>query len=306
VIVVLVHQKSKLYFHKNNLLEVEMTTEFGENGNFINLDGNRFYINSIGEGEPLVFLHGGPGSEHRFFLPHVLPLSEKFQLVFYDQRGCGKSEPSKNNQYSMKDEVETLELLRKELGLKKLNLFGESWGSILALLYATSYPNRVNKIFLTAAIGVTAEGIGVFERELEKRLSKEDKTNLSKLEKGLKCGESSIEDILEVLDPYYVYSKETLVRKEKTSINKFVNESIGKDIRSNYDITGKVDLLSHIPILVAQGSHDILTPSLIRELLITHIPHAKLIEIENCGHWTVVEKPNEIITFALEFFNNNY
>lgn len=125
-----------------------MTDDNKEVFNPINIDIQGLHINTIGEGDPIVFLHGGPGSEHRFFLPHILPLSNKFQLVLYDQRGCGKSEPSINNQYSMMDEVNNLELIRKELKLEKINLFGESWGSMLALIYATTYPERVNKILL--------------------------------------------------------------------------------------------------------------------------------------------------------------
>lgn len=55
----------------------------------------------------------------------------------------------------MKNEVENLEALQIQLGFEKMNLFGESWRSMLALLYTTTYPERVNKILLTAAIGVT-------------------------------------------------------------------------------------------------------------------------------------------------------
>ncbi|MEC2072439.1 alpha/beta fold hydrolase [Alkalihalophilus marmarensis] len=263
---------------------------------------SELHVNVIGDGEAIVFLHGGPGSEHRFFLPHVLPLSQKFKLIFYDQRGCGKSNPVENNQYSMKGEIDALETLRKEMGIEKLNLFGESWGSMLALLYATSYPERVNKILLTAAIGVTTEGFSTFSKELENRLSKEDKIKLSNLEKKLKIGDAVIEDIFRVLDRYYVFSEESLKRKEKTTMNTIVNEAIGKDINENYNLTSNLDKIKNIPIVIAQGSHDILTPGLIKKLLLDHIPHAKLIEIEKCGHWTVVEKPNEIIEIANDFF----
>ncbi|WP_246188444.1 alpha/beta fold hydrolase [Metabacillus lacus] len=182
-----------------------MTNELQKPINFINIDGQQLHVNIIGEGETIVFLHGGPGSEHRFFLPHVLPLSQKFKLVLYDQRGCGKSELSKDNQYSMEDEVKTLEILRRELKLEKINLFGESWGSMLALLYATKYPERVNKILLTAAIGITAKGYKVFEKELLKKVSLKDKIKLFKAEKKMKKGSGTIEDILNVLDPYYVF-----------------------------------------------------------------------------------------------------
>jgi proline iminopeptidase len=262
------------------------------------------YLHLIGDGEVIVFLHGGPGSEHNLFLPHVLPLSKRFKLVFYDQRGCGNSKPSIDNQYSMKDEVETLELLRKQINVEKIHLFGESWGSMLALLYATSYPERVNKIILTAAIGVTAEGFNTFAEELDKRLSEEDKVKITFLEEKFRSGDSRIEEILEILDKYYVYSEESLKRKIKTSINPIVNEALGKDIIENYDLTNKLNKINNIPILILQGSHDILPPKLINNLLVDHIPHAKLIEIEKCGHWTVVEKPDEINKITNDFFIN--
>ncbi|PGK32762.1 proline iminopeptidase [Bacillus anthracis] len=270
--------------------------------NFIKINDYQLYVNLIGEGEPIVFLHGGPGSEHRFFLPHMVPLSKKFKLVFYDQRGFGKSDLAENNQYSMKNEVENLEALRIQLGFEKMNLFGESWGSILALLYATTYPERVNKILLTAAIGVTSTGLERFSKELEKRLTEDDKTKLSKWEENVKTGETSIEDLLQILDPYYVFSQETLNRKEKNTFSGEVNKAIGTDIENNYNVTENLYKISNIPILVAQGSHDILTPSIIKELFSEHIPHLQLVEIEGCGHWTVVEQPEKMCNVALSFF----
>lgn len=274
-----------------------------ELANYKSLQG--LYIRQIGEGEVIVFLHGGPGSEHRFFLPHVLPLSEKFKLVFYDQRGCGNSKQFNSNQYTMKSEVEALESIRQELNVEKINLFGESWGTMLALLYATSYPERVNKMFLTAAIGVTSEGFLTFSEELEKRVSEEDKVKLSSLQEDLKSGNSTIEDIFGVLDKYYVYSEDTLKRKKKATFNTSVNDQIGKDIIENYDLTNKLEKISDIPILIAQGSNDILSPNLIRRLLVDYIPRARLVEVEQCGHWTVIEKPSEINKIANEFFNKS-
>jgi proline iminopeptidase len=87
------------------------------------------------------------------------------------------------------------------------------------------------------------------------------------LERKLKIGASKIEDIFEVLDKYYVYSPESFERKMKTTLNTNVNDIIGKDIMANYDLTNKLELIKDIPILIAQGSHDILTPHLIKNLL---------------------------------------
>ncbi|WP_234400599.1 alpha/beta fold hydrolase [Virgibacillus senegalensis] len=270
----------------------------------IKLNGHHVNVNIVGEGEAIVFLHGGPGSEHRFFLPFVLPLSHKYKLIFYDQRGCGKSEPHGNKPYSMAEEVNTLELLRSELKLEKMNLFGESWGSMLALLYATTYPDRVNKIFLTAAIGISSKGYKVFAKELLKKMSVKDKVKYFWVSRKTKKGTASAEDILAILDPYYVYSKTTLKEKRSTSFNQQANQMIGKDIKNNYDLTDKVDKLANIPIKVAQGSDDMLPPYKIQELLLNDIPHAELHEIQDCGHWTVVEKPEEINFLADKFFEN--
>lgn len=114
----------------------------------------------------------------------------------------------------MKNEIEKLETMRIQLGFEKMNLFGESWGSMLALLYATIYPERF--ILLTAALGITSKGLERFSKELEKRLTEDDKIKLSELREKLKIGESSIHDILHILDPYYVFSQKTLKHKEKT------------------------------------------------------------------------------------------
>ncbi len=271
---------------------------------YVNIDGLNVHINIIGEGEPIIFLHGGPGGEHRFFLPHVLPLSKKYKLVLYDQRGCGKSDPTSNNEYSIDDEVRTLELLRMQLKLDKLNLFGESWGSMLALCYATTYPEKVNKLFLTAAIGINQRGFKTFEKELLKKISLKDKIKLIRTERNLNKKTASVEDLLDIIDPYYVYSPKNLLLKNNCTMNHTVNHVVVEDIEDKYDITDKVDRLTDIPILVAQGSHDILSPSLIKKLLIDYIPHARLHEIENCGHWTVIEKASEINTLAQDFFNN--
>ncbi|QNG61984.1 alpha/beta hydrolase [Bacillus sp. PAMC26568] len=264
----------------------------------------RLHVNIIGEGDPIVFLHGGPGTEHRFFLPHVLPLAREFQLILYDQRGCGKSSPADGNKYTKKAEVEALEALRKELGFDKINVFGESWGSMLALLYATTYPNRVNKLFLTAAIGATTEGLVVFEKELLKRLSTIDKLKVFFINIGMKTGLITIDSMLKVLDPYYLFSKNALIRKQDTKINHKVNHILCDDMMNHYNLIEKLFRLSHIPVLVAQGSHDMITPAHIWDLLIKYIPHTELIEIQNCGHWTVVEQPDKINHIASRFFSN--
>ncbi|MGR5874182.1 hypothetical protein ACT7DH_05040 [Bacillus pacificus] len=82
-----------------------------ENIRLIHVNDNNLYVKMLGEGEPIIFLHGGPGSEHRFFFLYG-STSRKIPISFYDQAGCGESEAPKNNKYSMRDEVANLEAMR--------------------------------------------------------------------------------------------------------------------------------------------------------------------------------------------------
>jgi proline iminopeptidase len=99
-------------------------------------------------GEPALFLHGGPGSNtspvhRRFFNPAY------YDVVLFDQRGCGKSTPSActidNTTPHLVDDIERL---RVHLGVNKWLVFGGSWGSALALAYAQAHPERVTGLIL--------------------------------------------------------------------------------------------------------------------------------------------------------------
>ena len=271
---------------------------------YIKLRNETIYTKIVGKGEPLIFLHGGPGGEHRFFLPHLQDLSQHFTLIFYDQRGCGQSEKAINEEYTMGGEVETLEALRQFFNIDKLNLIGESWGSMLALLYAAKYPNHVNKLFMTAAVGATKDGYFRFEKELLHRLTKDERIRLEELSPKVDRGEVDVAEIFKMIDPYYVYSPESLTKKTKTQSNARVNERIGKDIADNYDVSKEAKKLSNIPIMVAQGDHDIITPEILEQELINYIPHIEVREINNCGHWSVIEQPEQLQAMIKDFFQN--
>jgi len=100
------------------------------------------------QGQPVVFVHGGPGagseaSHRRFFNP------EHNRSILFDQRGCGRSTPfaelTENTSWHL---VADMELLREHLQITKWHVFGGSWGSTLALLYAVCHPERVLSLVL--------------------------------------------------------------------------------------------------------------------------------------------------------------
>lgn len=113
-------------------------------------DGHRIWHEQSGnpQGQPVVFLHGGPGSstnsDHRRFFDPAF-----YRIVLLDQRGCGRSTPRgeiRANTTSLL--LSDLERLRLELDIKRWLLFGGSWGSTLALAYAQAYPEVVSGLVL--------------------------------------------------------------------------------------------------------------------------------------------------------------
>lgn len=118
-------------------------------------DGHRVYWETCGNpaGKPVVFLHGGPGGGcvpdfRRYFHP------EKYRIVLFDQRGCGRSTPhasepgadlSANTTWHLVDDIERL---REHLGIDAWQVFGGSWGSTLALAYAETHTERVTELVL--------------------------------------------------------------------------------------------------------------------------------------------------------------
>ncbi|MCH2449662.1 MAG: alpha/beta fold hydrolase [Gracilimonas sp.] len=89
----------------------------------IPVNKTELFVKVVGEGEPMVVLHGGPGLSHDYFLPHLYPLAEEIKLVLFDQRGMGRSSVDLDSvSFSLDLLVEDIEALRKELDLGKIHL----------------------------------------------------------------------------------------------------------------------------------------------------------------------------------------
>jgi proline iminopeptidase len=129
--------------------------------------GHRIYFEQSGktDGAPVLVLHGGPGSGctpamRRFFDP------EHYRAVLFDQRGCGRSTPHagiENN--TTWDLVADIEQIRTLLGIESWTVFGGSWGSTLALLYAQKHPERVTALVLRGIFTLTKAEIDWFYRD---------------------------------------------------------------------------------------------------------------------------------------------
>src|SRR6267142_3176139 len=101
----------------------------------VELNGVRLYTRRVGTGPPVVVLHGGPGAHHDYLLPGFDALAEGRELIYYDQRGGGRSPVPRDVPVGWREQVADLEALRQYWELERLTLTGYSWGGLLALLY---------------------------------------------------------------------------------------------------------------------------------------------------------------------------
>ncbi|MGG4169450.1 alpha/beta hydrolase [Rossellomorea vietnamensis] len=267
------------------------------------INGKKLFVQVKGSGKPIIFLHGGPGGSLDYFLPHMEPLAANFQIILYDQTGCGKSEVEEGHTYTIDDEVNNLEEIRKSLNLEKMTLFGESWGSILALSYAAKHPDRIDKLILTAAIGLTSKDYRAFKENLFRKLGSYKKMLLGYYSVSSLLGVDSSRKLEQLFDPHYVYSIDTLKKKTMISYNQDALKHIGKELDHHYNLIPSLPVCRSLPIMIAQGTHDILSPAYMKENVLVHLNNVILKEVEESGHWTILEQPEKMIALTREFMS---
>jgi len=137
----------------------------------VDLDGVRLHTRRVGSDPPVVVLHGGPGADYAYLLPQYDRLAHGRALLFYDQRGGGRSPVARDVPVGWQEHVADLEALRKHWAIDRLTLLGYSWGGLLAVLYALEHPDRVGRLALVAPAPLTARWREEFERRLAARLA---------------------------------------------------------------------------------------------------------------------------------------
>lgn len=114
-------------------------------------------------------LHGGPGAHHDYLLPGFDALAAGRTLVYYDQRGGGKSAVARDVPVGWREQVHDLEALRDVWGQAQLHLCGYSWGALLAMLYAVTFPARVASLALVSPAPAARAERAAYEAALAAR-----------------------------------------------------------------------------------------------------------------------------------------
>lgn len=128
-----------------------------KSGQFLDVNDAKIYYEIYGKGEPLVLLHGNGGSISEFY-KQIPALAKQYQVIVLDTRGQGRSTNLSNKDYTYQQFAEDLNLLMTHLKIDKFNIVGWSDGGNTGLIFAKTYPNRVNKL-VTIGANLFPEGV---------------------------------------------------------------------------------------------------------------------------------------------------
>ena len=275
---------------------------------YISIGKGRLFFREIGQGQPIVILHGGPDFDHQYFLPAMDRLSKLGRLIYYDQRGRGRSgENIYPDQVTIQSEIEDLETVRTFFQFETIALLGHSWGGLLALEYAVHYPSHLSHlILLNTAPASHDDAVLMRKAILRKRTPQEIKRM-----KALRSSTNYAEGDLETDADYYrihfrptIESPETLERV----VNRLRVGMTPADIQkaraiedrlyqqtwelSDYNLLPMLAHI-HIPTLIIHGDHDFV-PKECALHIAEAIPEARFVLIQNCGHFSFIDCPVEI------------
>ena len=274
-------------------------------GDYTAILGHKIWYESEGQGEPLLLIPGGPGSSHDYFHPFFSALSLQFRVIYYDPFGTGKSDRAKDpTEYSLKQEIEEVEQLRKSLGIAQWNVFGHSWGGVVAQGYAAKYPGFVKHLVLSDCLvsGKSYQETNDRANRMTAELYPENWRKIEQLRaKGVKSTAPEMmqvsPDLFALLFFYQRDNAGTLVPPSDSTLNSDISISImGKDMdfelsgeAANFDWHAGLKSL-RLPILILNGRADLVVTPRQAEQLAKAAPGAKLVIFERSGHFSFAEE----------------
>jgi proline iminopeptidase len=276
-----------------------------ENGQTFDGPGGKLYYEVIGSGAgtPLVLVNGGPGFDHLYFHSSTAwdALGKNRKIVFYDQRGNGRSEKLKPGQScTLADQIDDLDALRAHLSLEKMDVLGGSWGGFLGMAYAARHPEHIKHLILVdSAAPKWNDTIFLFDKVFPDTAERQ-----AGLTFASQFGDKSAEDanIREYLSMIF-YSPEKrdafLAQFSSGSYNKEVNEAVSKDV-ARFDLNPEIKKF-RFPTLVITGRYDMNVAPLIAYQIHKAIPGSRFAVFEKSSHLPFTEEPEAFARTVEDF-----
>jgi len=271
------------------------------------INGTELYMKRLGAGEPIVVVHGGPVLEHGYLLPHLAPLAESYELIFFDQRLSGRSAPRVDSaSVRLATFVDDIEALRQSLGLDRVHLMAHSWGGLLAIHYALEHQEHLISLVLLNSMSPSSDLWQEEERLLSERVTAADSTASADLRESEAFAAREPEAIRQLLllsfktqfhDPNRsgdldIYVPDDYVDRSRQFGYMMVD-------LASFDLRGELDRIK-VPTLVIYGSAEPAV-ALGGAALRDRIPNVEFGIIEDAGHFPFIEQPEAFLLAVRRF-----
>ena len=275
-----------------------------ENGTTFQGKSATIYYEVLGSGPstPLVIVNGGPGFDHTY--EHVSSawdvLARKRRVIFYDQRGTGRSPATKDQTYTLSDQINDLEDLRAHLGADRIELLGHSWGGYLVMAYAAAHPEHISHLIIVdSAAPKFKDTVFLFDNVFPEGTERQAAFAF-KEEMGDKASQDA--DLREYFSMLF-YSPENrdkfLATVGPGVYKKDINEAVEKDIE-RFDLNPEIRKFK-FPTLVITGRYDMNVAPSVAYKIHQAIPGSQFAVFERSGHLPFFEEPDEFVRVTEEF-----
>lgn len=276
----------------------------------LTISGTRLFVRTVGAGEPIVVIHGGPGLSHQYLLEPFSSLADRYRVIFYDQRGCGWSDAfSPGDSVTMDMMVNDLEGVRSALGVEHINLVGQSWGAIIAMNYALAYPSRVRRLLLLEPAPGSREYLPQVQQTLMRRLSPRSLERLKILGQmpELRSDPAIFREFLQIrTDTYFADTSLAKVPRflyfDTRMVKQFFESSamFGPYMLS-FDLHDRIVNIE-CPTLIVHGDYDVIPTEAI-ERLGKAISKSEVHIVKECGHFVHLERPDIYFSLIRSFLS---
>ena len=254
----------------------------------------------------LLILHGGPGADHCYLLPQMLHLGERYDLLFYDQRGGGRSKSDTQIPITWRTHVEDLAAVATEFSLDPLSIVGYSWGAMLALLYAIEQrrnPHRAapDRFALVNPAPLTREFRRRFEEEFARR---QQGPEVLKMREELAASELKEKDPAAYRQRAFELGVAGYFSDPHKASDLTPFRVVARVQQSVWESLGDFDLIRDlkgvkIPSIIVHGRDDPIP--LASSVEAARALGTNLVVLDECGHVPYVEQPESLFA-ALDPF----
>jgi len=274
----------------------------------LSLETARIFYEVVGQGAPIIVIHGGPGLDHSYLQPGLDALAIRNTLIYYDQRGTGRSVAALDSTGINVDAfMSDIDAIRQALGYEQVNLLAHSWGALLGIEYAARHPEAVSGLILMNPI----EPGNRFRVQLDQRQAAartpEDSTELATLRamEGF-----TARDPATVSQYYRVMFRQTL--RDRARIDELALDLAESTAKNGPEVARLIgtsigeldwwDRLSTIqtPTLVLHGRYDAI-PSAMSQALAAAFPNGRVVVLES-GHFPYLEARDALLSAVSSFF----